>query len=110
MLAIPRHSARSTEVYIPKFCLSPLVAETVYGAKYRQERFRVGRRVILYVRSGTIKVTDTVIHFVNELPVGKPPALVRERPEPTGEIHYPWKLEYRELSRSIALILILREG
>lgn len=65
----------------------------------------MGRRVILYVRSGTIKVTDTVIHFVNELPVGKPPVLVRERPEPTGKIHYPWKLEYRELSRSIALIL-----
>lgn len=70
-----------------------------------EERFR-GLEGTLYVHGGMIKVTDTVIYFVNELPVGKPAFLLaRERLEPTGKIHYPWKLEYRELAGNIAPIL-----
>lgn len=42
---------------------------------------RVGGRAS-YVRGGTIKVTDTVIQFVNELPVGKPRLLLRESKQP----------------------------
>lgn len=45
---------------IRKFCLQQLTRQTVYRAKYRQKRFR-GLEAVLYVRGGTIKVTDTVI-------------------------------------------------
>lgn len=96
-VATPRNCARSTSIGdIRKFCLRQLVRETVYRAKYRQKRFR-GLEGALYVRGGTIKVTDTVIQFVNELPVGKPRVLpVRASSQPTGKMHRPWKLEYHD--------------
>lgn len=73
---------------IRKFCLRQLVRETVYRAKYRQKRFRGLESAATATGSAvaTIKVTDTVIQFVNELLVGKPTQVlpVRGSKQPTG--------------------------